>query len=54
MFQQWDDLSDDLEVERQMSDSISLWRFLDFPEWFPDFRTVWSFNRKIPASAVPI
>ena len=40
ILQQWYGLSD-LEIERQMAESISFMAFLGFPNPFPDSRTIW-------------
>jgi IS5 family transposase len=46
ILQKWYGLSD-LEVERQMADSISFMAFLGFPDPFPDSRTIWLFKQRI-------
>jgi IS5 family transposase len=46
ILQQWYGLSD-LEVERQMADRISFMAFLDFPDPFPDSRTIWLFRERM-------
>jgi IS5 family transposase len=46
ILQQWYGLSD-LEVERQMADCISFMTFLDFPDPFPDSRTIWLFRERM-------
>jgi Transposase domain (DUF772) len=46
ILQQWYNMSD-LEVERQMSDRISFMAFLDFPNPFPDSRTIWLFRERM-------
>jgi IS5 family transposase len=43
---QWYNMSD-LEVEKQMSDRISFMAFLDFPNPFPDSRTIWLFRERM-------
>ena len=49
ILQKWYGLSD-LEVERQMADRISFMAFLDFPDPFPDSRTIWLFKQRIVES----
>jgi IS5 family transposase len=49
ILQQWYGLSD-LEVERQMADRISFMAFLDFPNQFPDSRTIWLFKQRLAES----
>jgi transposase, IS5 family len=49
ILQKWYGLSD-LEVERQMADRISFMAFLDFPDPFPDSRTIWLFKQRIAES----
>jgi transposase, IS5 family len=49
ILQKWYGLSD-LEVERQMADRISFMAFLDFPDPFPDSRTIWLIKQRIAES----
>jgi IS5 family transposase len=49
ILQKWYGLSD-LEVERQMADRISFMAFLDYPDPFPDSRTIWLFKQRIAES----
>ena len=49
ILQKWYGLSD-LEVERQMADRMSFMAFLDFPDPFPDSRTIWLFKQRIVES----
>ncbi|AFV22815.1 transposase [Methanolobus psychrophilus R15] len=46
VLQQWHGLSD-AELERQCIDRISFRKFLGFPEYVPDSKTVWSFRKRI-------
>jgi IS5 family transposase len=46
ILQQWYNMSE-LEVERQMADRISFMSFLDFPNPFPDPRTMWLFRERV-------
>jgi len=45
ILQKWYGLSD-LEIERQMADRISFMAFLDYPDPFPDSRTIWLFKQR--------
>ena len=49
ILQKWYGLSD-LEIERQMADRISFMAFLDYPDPFPDSRTIWLFKQRIVES----
>ena len=49
ILQKWYGLND-LEVERQMADRISFMSFLDYPDPFPDSRTIWLFKQRIADS----
>jgi len=49
ILQKWHGLSD-LGIERQMADRISFMAFLDYPDPFPDSRTIWLFKQRIAES----
>jgi len=49
ILQKWYGLSD-LEIERQMADRISFMAVLDYPDPFPDSRTIWLFKQRIAES----